>query len=231
MNTLFKKVIAKCHRGILYLIAACTYVPKDERVSFSLRSIIKGHYNVKYRGVLAQKCPFDYVSYQMIINEVKPDLIIEIGTNYGGGSLYMADLLELLGNGMVHTVDIEDRVGEEVRSHPRIKRFLDGWQGYDMKEIEGYETILVVEDGSHTYEDTIGAMKKFAPVVSLDSYLIVEDGIVSKLGVKHAFNGGPLKAIREFLNSTSNFKNDTTYSDLFGKNATFNVNGFLKRIS
>jgi cephalosporin hydroxylase len=38
--------------------------------------------------------PFDYVIYQMIINEVKPDLIIEIGSNIGG-ALYIADLLML----------------------------------------------------------------------------------------------------------------------------------------
>lgn len=215
----------------MYFITFFEYTPKDERVSFSVRSVVKGHYKITYRGIPAQKCPFDYVMYQMLVHEIKPDLIIEIGTNNGGGSLYLADMLDVLGNGMIHTVDIEDKVGETVRNHPRIKRFVHGWQGYNVKEADGYAKILVIEDGSHTYEDTLGALKKLAHLVTVGSYLIVEDGIVSKLGVEGAFNGGPLKAIREFLPKNTNFVNDTYFSDMFGKNATFNVNGYLKRIS
>lgn len=229
-DTFWKRIGSKLERGFLYAVAQFEYTPPDERVSLSVRSIVKGHYKVTYHGVPAQKCPFDYVLYQMLISEVKPDLIIEVGTNNGGGSLYLADLLELGGKGIVHTIDIEDRVPEIVKAHPRIKRFLDGWQGYDISEAKGHETILVIEDGSHTYEDTIGALRKLAPLVSMNSYLVVEDGIVSKLGVKKAFNGGPLKGIREFLSDNKNFKNNPHYSDLFGKNATFNVNGYLQRI-
>ena len=46
----------------------------------------------------------------MIICEVKPDLVIEIGTNIGGGALYIADLLDSLGKGIVHTIDIVAQV-------------------------------------------------------------------------------------------------------------------------
>ena len=214
----------------MYIINYVQFTPSAERVNFSVRSVVKGHYRVTYRGVPAQKCPFDYVIYQMLINKIKPDLIIEIGTNNGGGCLYMADLLDILGKGIIHTVDIEDKVLDVVRNHTRIKRFTNGWQGYDVNEAEGYEKVLIIEDGSHTYEDTIGALKKLAHLVTVDSYLIVEDGIVSKLGVKGEFNGGPLKAIREFLLENKNFQNDTEYSDMFGKNATFNVNGYLKKV-
>mgnify|MGYP000515827803 FL=1 len=67
--------------------------PKNEQVSFDSKSIYYGHQKVKYKGVIAQRCPFDYVIIQMIVSEVKPDLIIEIGTNEGGGALYLSDLL------------------------------------------------------------------------------------------------------------------------------------------
>ena len=40
-----------------------------------------GHFGYTYRGVNCVKCPFDYALYQMLITEVKPDLIIEIGTH------------------------------------------------------------------------------------------------------------------------------------------------------
>ncbi|MBL7748296.1 MAG: hypothetical protein JNM19_12745, partial [Chitinophagaceae bacterium] len=74
--------------------------------SYKLKDIDAGHHRVTYKGVPAIKCPFDYVLYQMLIAELQPDLIIEIGTNKGGSSLYLADLLELNGKGELHTVDL-----------------------------------------------------------------------------------------------------------------------------
>ena len=206
------------------------FVPEDERVSFDSKTVSDGHFHVTYRGVSAIRCPFDYVMYQMIISEIKPDLVIEIGTNHGGGALYIADLMDKIEHGMVHTMDIVDRAGDLVKNHPRIKRFLGGWQGYDMKETSGFKKIIVIEDASHMYEDTLGALQKFSSIVSVSSYFIVEDGIVNELGREEGFHGGPLRAIREFLAENKNFTVDRTYCDMFGKNATFNVNGYLKRL-
>jgi cephalosporin hydroxylase len=58
----------------------------------------------------------------------------------------------------------------------------------------------------------------------------VEDGIINELGMEKLYNGGPLKAIREFLKTDDRFEVDIKWRDMFGKNATFNVNGYLKRI-
>lgn len=58
----------------------------SKQKNFTLKDIDAGHHKVTYKGVPAIKCPFDYVLYQMIITEIKPDLIIEIGTNKGGSS-------------------------------------------------------------------------------------------------------------------------------------------------
>lgn len=83
-----------------------------------MRSIYNGHFNITYRGVEALRCPFDYVIYQMIICELRPDLLIEIGTNVGGGALYLADLMDNIGHGLVHTVDLTNHSKEIVRKHP-----------------------------------------------------------------------------------------------------------------
>ncbi|MDP3996384.1 MAG: CmcI family methyltransferase [bacterium] len=206
------------------------FAPKNEQIYFDTNSIYSGHFEVTYRGIPALKCPFDYVIYQMIICSVKPDLVIDIGTNIGGGTLYMADIMETLGHGTIHTIDIKKQSDESLARHPRIKLFTEGWEKYDIKETKGFSKVLVIEDGSHMYEDTIGALRKFAPLVSIGSYFIVEDGIVNYLSKEKGFNGGPLRAIREFLNSDSNFEVDIKYCDMFGKNATFNVNGYLKRV-
>ena len=204
--------------------------PEDEKVNYNYKTIDKGHHKVYYRGVQAQRSPFDYVMYQMIFSEVEPDLIIEIGTNFGGGALYMADLLNNLGKGEVHSIDITDKCSTIVKNHPRIKLFHEGFEKYDLELTKNFKKILVIEDASHTYEDSLNAMEKFASLETKDSYLIVEDGIVDKLGISRFLNGGPCRAIREFLPNHPEFVVDRKWCDLFGKNATSNVNGYLKKI-
>jgi cephalosporin hydroxylase len=202
---------------------------KTEQVNITVDSIYKGHHHVTYRGIKAIRCPFDYVIYQMIISEVRPDLVIEIGTNIGGGALYIADLMDNIGHGIVHTIDIASAADALLKSHPRIKLFTAGWEGYDISEAKGYQKILVIEDASHMYQDTLDTLVKFAPLVSKDSYLIVEDGIINELGMEKEYKGGPLKAIREFTEANKDFEIDRKWCDMFGTNATFNVNGYLKR--
>jgi cephalosporin hydroxylase len=205
-------------------------IAKDEEVKISVQSIDEGHHNVTYRGIKAVRCPFDYLMYQMIICEVKPDLVIEIGTKIGGGALYIADLLDIIGNGIVHTIDIIDLVDPKVKEHHRIKLFTDGWANYDIEITKKFKKILIIEDASHLYSDTLGALNKFCDIVSKDSYFIIEDGIINELGFEKKYDGGPLRAIREFLPNHPEYIVDRKWCDMFGKNATFNINGYLKKI-
>jgi cephalosporin hydroxylase len=202
----------------------------DTTVSIGLQGIDKGHHSTTYRGVNCVKSPFDYVILQMIIEEVRPDLIIEIGAFEGGTALYMADLLELTGKGEVHTIDIEDRIDPRVRNHKRIKFFFHGWERYDLNIAQEFKTVLIVEDGSHKYEDTLKAIRKFSKAVTLNSYLIVEDGIIDELGLSREYNGGPVRAIKKFLSENNSFEIAYNWTDFYGKNATFNTIGYLKRI-
>jgi cephalosporin hydroxylase len=206
------------------------FTPNAEKVVFNVSTIYFGHQKAMYRGISTLRCPFDYMLYQMVIFDVRPDLIIEIGTNQGGGALYLADLQTLAGDGIIHTIDIEKASQPIVQNHPRIKIFTDGWEKYDLSNVSNYKKILVIEDSSHTYANTLGVMNKFADVVTQGSYLIVEDGIINELGMEKQYDGGPLRAIREFMLSRNNFTVDHTLCDFFGKNATFNVNGYLKKI-
>lgn len=205
--------------------------PPDEKVEITVQSVYEGHFRITYRGIPTPRCPFDYCMYQMIVSEVRPDLIIEIGTFRGGSALYLADLMNAVGHGFIHTIDVEDHADPLVTRHHRIKRYLGGWAGYSLDEAAAFKRVLVIEDGSHMYADTIGAIEKFAPLVSVGSYLLVEDGIVSTVGTARTYDGGPLRAIREFLVAHPHFRVDRTFCDMFGRNATFNVNGYLKRLS
>jgi cephalosporin hydroxylase len=164
-----------------------------------------------------------------LIHRVRPDLILEIGTNNGGGALYMADILDNIGWGDVHTVDVVDMVTSTlVKDHPRIKRFLGGYQEYTLPEEFVGKTVIVIDDGSHIYEDVIACLEKFKDAVSVNSYFIVEDGVIDELGYP-GYNGGPLRAIDEFLHNNENFFIDRGYCNFYGYNATFNPNGYLRK--
>ena len=137
------------------------------------------------------------------------------------------------GHGLeIHTIDLAENEEEaSLLSHPRIRIYKDGFVNYDTSNLSKYETILVIEDGSHSYEDTLAALHKFSSFITKNSYFIAEDGIVTELGREKEFNGGPQKAVADFLKKNSNFIVDRKYCDFFGPNTTFNVNGYLKRIS
>jgi len=231
MKQILKKILPKKILIIYRFVKKqLRIVSEDERIFFDTNTIYSGLFKVTYKGIPAIRCPFDYVMCQMIIWEIKPDLIIEIGTSNGGGALYMADILNEIGNGVIHTINIENKADKEVSEHPRIKLFTKGWENYDIEETKKYSKILIIDDGSHIYEDVLGSLTKFSHIVTTGSYFIVEDGIVDELRKEKGFNGGPLRAIRGFLATNDNFIVDRKYCDMFGKNATFNVNGYLKRI-
>ena len=206
-------------------------IPKEERVELDLKGLNEGHHKVTYKGVKAIRCPFDYVIYQMLIGEVRPDLIIEIGSHEGGGAMYLSDLLKAYRiDGVIHTIDIHENAKKNIEGYSNIIFFGGGAENYDLSLTNKFKKIMVIEDAAHTYECTKNAIDKFASVVSIGSYLIVEDGIVNELGLEKEYGGGPLKAIREFLPVHPEFIVDRKWCDMFGKNATFNVNGYLKKI-
>ena len=102
----------------------------------------------------------DFWIYQEILFELKPDSIIEIGNYCGGSTLALAHLCDGLGKGKVIGVDLSHAdVPELVRNHPRITITIagDACQSFDQVAglIDPEDTVLVIEDSSHTYENTM----------------------------------------------------------------------------
>ena len=205
-------------------------LPKIRSRYYRLRPVVLGHHCYTYRGVIARKSPFDLELYQLLVHEVRPDLIIEVGTNYGGGALYLADLLDNLGNGVVHTIDIQDHgVPDVVAGHPRIARFLSGWSEYPLEAAKGFDRVIVIDDGSHEFADVLGAMRRLSVLVTPGSYYVVEDGMLKAMGWARKYHGGPLRAIKAFVSENPSFEVDRRYCDFFGFNATFSPDGFLRK--
>ena len=187
--------------------------------------------NTYWMGHRILKCPFDIWHYQEILHEVRPDLIVETGTCFGGSALLLAQLCDLLGQGRIITVDIEPRENRPV--HPRIT-YLTGSSVApeivsQIRHAAGSEKrVVVILDSDHSQRHVAAELRAYADLVSVGSYLIVEDTNVNGHPVNPEHGPGPMEALDEFLAEHKEFIVDPRWKKFL---LTFNPRGYLKRIS
>lgn len=184
----------------------------------------------KYFGITTWKNPIDYWVYQEIIFEHKPDVIIEIGNAFGGSALALAHICDNIGNGKIIGIDIDQKSLSKLSvNHNRIT-FLEGdaCKMFDkVKElIKPTDKVLIIEDSSHTYENTLNVLRTYGNLIKSGDYFIVEDSICYH-GLEVGPNPGPYEAITDFLKENSDFICDREKESFF---ITWNPKGFLKRI-
>lgn len=183
-----------------------------------------------YFGVPAVKNPNDFWVYQEIIHAQRPDFIIEIGNYYGGSTLALAHLCDLLGHGHVIGLDIShEHVPPVVREHPRVT-LLEGDACALFPQVQtllgSAHNVLIIEDSSHTYENTLNILRQYHPLIPRGGYFIVEDGICHH-GLDEGPQPGPYEAIDVFVAENANFVIDRGQEDFL---ITWNPKGFLQRI-
>lgn len=185
-----------------------------------------------WMGVPAAKNPLDAWIYQEIISETRPEAIIELGSAYGGGSLFLAHLLDLLGgDGVVVSVDISREAFQA--EHERIIEISGLTTAPDVLDqvranCEGRRT-MVIHDASHEAAQVYADLCAYAPLVSPGCYLIVEDGVTDVIAPRTlgGYPGrGPYRAIDAFLADGVPFEVDETRERFL---ATNNPRGFLRR--
>jgi cephalosporin hydroxylase len=184
-----------------------------------------------YFGVQALKSPLDYWIYQEIITETRPDIIVEIGNRFGGSTLALAHLCDCLGTGQVIGVDVtHELVPDIVREHPRIT-LVEGRAVDRFTEVAqlcpATARVMVIEDSSHTYDNTLNVLRTYAPLVQIGDYFIVEDGICHH-GLEVGPNPGPMEAIETFIAENSHFEIDRQREAFV---ITWNPKGYLRRVA
>lgn len=194
-----------------------------------LMKIQQGTMAYRYRGVPMLKNPFDLALYPMLLECAQPQTLIEIGTHAGGSALWFADQRPGM---QVLSIDLQTPEGV---SHPSVE-FLRGDAhrlGEVLTDMESLaRPLLVIEDSSHMAGTTAAVLDFFDRWMHPGEYVVVEDGILTDMRVADAYGGGPLRAIHDFLARThGRYEIDRTFCDYYGRNMTWNVDGYLRRIA
>ena len=231
----------------LRLIATATTAPPVEGKTLQQRSyrtsipqpflgrLQDSVHHYRYRNIQMVKSPFDMALYPLMLWNLKPRTIIEIGSKEGGSALWLADQVrnfgldtKILSIDLIRVANLED---------PLIT-FLSG----NGRDLSGTLTSglladlqrpwLVIEDADHTEKTSLSVLEFFDPLLVEGDRIVIEDGIMSDL-YPDSFpdcSSGPHMALKTFLAIRANdYEIDSFYCDFFGYNATWSPNGILKK--
>jgi len=170
----------------------------EEKTEFSniIKRFVKLYYDMskqtwgvtKWRGVYVTKAVTDLWVYQELIYEIKPDLIIETGTLFGGSAYYMHNICRLMElPTRIITIDVD-----AVSIHKEVRDLIDRNVGlsffhgssigdeaiaYVKAHIASYKPkrVMVVLDSLHTVDHVKKELELYATFVTVGSALIIED--------------------------------------------------------
>jgi cephalosporin hydroxylase len=185
--------------------------------------------DTKFLGVPTWKSPLDLWVYQELLWELRPGLIVETGTAYGGSALYLATLCETIGSGEVVSIDIGEWPDRPV--HPRLTYVVASSTDPQVvaqvaERARTAGTVLVVLDSDHRWGHVLAELRAYAPLVTPGSYLVVEDTNVNGHPVYEAFGPGPMEAVQDFLKERDDFEVDRSREKFL---LTFNPGGWLRK--
>ena len=187
-----------------------------------------------YRDVMCNKSPIDIALYMHLIHAVEPGSFIEIGTKAGGSALMFRDMLRIYG--------FDTQVVSIDRAPPQVDGRFDGIRFVEGNVLALEDTFaahglfdlprpwVLSEDSAHTFDACTAVLNFAARHLRAGEYLIMEDSVLAELDLGARFDGGPSRALEVFFAAHPDvFEVDTTYCDMFGRNATTNPNGYLRK--
>ncbi len=203
-----------------------------EQLTLLMTCVAANHhwYRHHWLGVPIWQLPDDLVALQELVAELKPSLIVETGTKYGGTSVFFASLLQLLGldDSRIITIDIHETA--EAVHHLSSSR----WSRWLLERLVGSSTdASVVEavtsasrefraehdgpcllflddwhDGDHVFHE----LELYTPLLRQGDILIVSDTIFADLAGSPVAPHDSLKisnprtALQRFMATTSRFE-------------------------
>jgi cephalosporin hydroxylase len=186
-------------------------------------------------GIPTIQNPNDVWVTQELVSRLKPDFIVETGTWKGGSAAIWAMIQDQVNpGGRVITIDIRDFV-DRAALPPISRRKVDFIIGSstapevvaEVTRRVGTGRVMVLLDSDHHAPHVLAEMRAYAPLVSVGSYLIVQDTDINGHPVLPSFGPGPMEAVLEFLRDDDRFQIDRTQERLM---FTMHPDGYLRRV-
>ena len=193
---------------------------------------------LKWRGIPLQKNPCDLWMLIELMQLVRPSVIVETGTAYGGSALFFSDIMRLLELPCtIITVDPNPRWSFDPEARgiksligystaPAIVANVTAIVNATARGSQG--AVMVVLDSDHSEDNVTHELCVYSPFVTVGSYLIVEDTNVNGHPSSPDHGPGPFEAVEKFLARNQHFAIDPNCQKYL---LTFNPNGWLRRVS
>jgi cephalosporin hydroxylase len=178
-------------------------------------------YSFAWMGRPIIQLPEDMIRIQEVIFNVKPDVIIETGIAHGGSLIFYATLCKVMEKGRVIGIDIEIRPHNRIaiENHFLYNDFIEMIEGSSTSEdiikqvqskIKENEKVLILLDSNHSKQHVMNELNAYAPMVSLNSYIVATDGIMELVqGLDRTEDdwdwNNPKAAAIEFVRNNPNF--------------------------
>ena len=175
------------------------------------------HSLIKWKEYDLYKTANDMVIYSMLINEVRPEIIVEFGSGNGGSAVWMADICKSLGlDYHIFSYDIKKPIFRynDITFVEFDINTLDIDKKLPLFDGSNNKRILVIEDAHVNVLSVLHTVNKF---LNSGDYLIVEDSESKQ------------KQIEEFTKKEpKKFMVDQYYLDFFGTNMTCCLDSIFK---
>jgi cephalosporin hydroxylase len=154
----------------------------------------------EFAGVPLRKFPGDCLAILKLLYRCQPQVVVEMGSSWGGSALMIASWAEFIGLQDLISVDIKEM---ERPRHSLIKFMVgDSSQPEMVKKVYDAvagRTCSLILDSNHHAPHVRQELNRYHQLVGPGQALIVEDTLVDVLNFrKFRAEGGPLRALNEF---------------------------------
>jgi cephalosporin hydroxylase len=167
----------------------------------------------RWRGIPCFKTVYDLAIYTMLMDELRPATIIELGSGAGGSALLFADLCTSLGLS-THIISVDKEAVQKL-SDPRITFIQSDCADWLERTVRSNTKLarpcLLVED---FHGELSGFCKHIDSILRTGDYLVIEDSNPKQNAIAQTIADLPYAV-------------DTKYTDFFGINCTSAINSIF----
>ncbi len=192
--------------------------------------------STSWLGVRTLKSVSDMWNYQEVLTELRPRLVVEFGTAYGGSALYFASVLDGLGlDYRILTVDtLPGRIDQQAIDHSRIDVVTaSSTSSETAAHISQLRSLFAgpmfaILDSDHSGAHVRAELELITPLLASGDYLVVEDSNLNGHPVMPDYGPGPYEAVESYLaDHPGAYRRDEAREAKFG--FTFAPGGWLVR--